>query len=109
MIHESITYSIIRVIKKLVAHRNATLILVTGRHTSTHRCWPQDIDYYYEINDGGILTLLDLNRSVPAKRIGLLKVLRENGWGLTMAGVSGRYRRRIRLFEKFGTKSRALC
>lgn len=102
-------YPIIRVIKELVAHRNAAPIPVTGTHTSTHRCWPQDIDYYFEMNNGRILTLLDLNRTVLAKRTGLLKVLRANNWGLTMAGVSVRYRRRIRPFEKFETKGRALC
>ena len=61
------------------------------------------------MNNGRILTLLDRSRTVLAKRTGLLKVLRANNWGLTIAGVSVRYSRRIRPFEKVETKGRTLC
>lgn len=101
-------YPIIRQIKEFIVHRNAPDLDPLGTHVSHHRCWPQDIDIFLEMNNGRILTILDLGRTVLAKRTGLLRVLRETKWGLTMAGVSVRYRRRIRPFVKFRVVSRAV-
>jgi len=63
---------------------------------------------FIEMNNGRILTILDLGRTVLAKRVGLLRTLKENNWGLTMAGASVRYRRRIRPFVKFRAVSRCI-
>jgi len=38
-------------------------------------------------------------------RSGLTRVLRANGWGLTVAGSSVRYRRRVRAFERVELRS----
>ena len=38
----------------------------------------------------------------------MYRALRENGWGLTIAGSSVRYRKRIRPFVKFRTVSKAV-
>jgi acyl-CoA thioesterase FadM len=40
--------------------------------------------------------------------VGLLDALRKNSWGLTMAGASIRYRKRIRPFVKFRIVSKAV-
>ncbi len=61
-----------------------------------------------EMNNGRVLTILDLGRTVLAHRAGLLAVLRTEKCGLTMAGVSMRYRRRIRPFVRFETRSRCV-
>lgn len=102
-------YPIARLTTEMFLHRGAPDLPLLGEHVSTHRCWPWDIDLFMEMNNGRVLTLLDLNRTVLAKRAGLLKTLKENKWGLTMAGVSVRYRRRIRPFEPFTTRGHALC
>jgi len=101
-------YPIVRQLKEFFVHRNAPALTVGDVHVSHHRCWPQDIDIFLEMNNGRILTILDLGRTVLAKRVGLLQALKDNGWGLTMAGVSVRYRRRIRPFVKFRVVSRTL-
>jgi hypothetical protein len=44
-----------------------------------------------------------------ARRSGLLDILKRKGWGLTIAGSSVRYRKRIRVFDKIDMRSRALC
>ncbi|WP_370641153.1 acyl-CoA thioesterase [Nereida sp. MMG025] len=93
----------------MALHRGAPDLPLLAQHVSHHRCWPWDIDLFMEMNNGRVLTLLDLNRTVLAKRVGLLKILKERRWGLTMAGVSVRYRRRIRPFEPFTTKGHAIC
>lgn len=102
-------YPVIRMAKELVKSRNASPLPLLGMHVSQHICWPWDIDLWMELNNGRTLTLLDLGRIPLARRIGLIGALRRNRWGLTMAGVSVRYRRRIRAFEKFEVHSRAVC
>jgi acyl-CoA thioesterase FadM len=76
---------------------------------SQHRCWPLDIDMWMELNNGRTLTLYDLGRIPLAQTNGLLAMVRKKRWGLTMAGVVVRYRRRIRTFERFEMRSRLLC
>lgn len=101
-------YPFLRLAKDMFVSRNAPPLDALGVHVSYHRCWPQDIDGFMEMNNGRILTILDLGRTVLAQRVGLLKALRANRWGLTMAGVSVRYRKRIRPFVKFRVVSRAV-
>lgn len=101
-------YPFIRLAKDFILTRNAPQLHALGTHVSHHRCWPQDIDGFLEMNNGRILTILDLGRTILARRVGLLKALSDNRWGLTMAGVSVRYRRRIKPFVKFRVVSRAV-
>ena len=102
-------YPFIRMFKALWLVRNATPIELHETHVSQHRCWPQDIDLWMELNNGRTLTLLDLGRIPLAQRTGLVSALRSQRWGMTVAGVSARYRRRIRTFEAFSIKSRGVC
>ena len=102
-------YPIVRVLKEVAKNRNAPDLQPTGEHVSHHRCWPQDIDMFMEMNNGRILTIFELGRFGLAKRVGLLTALKENGWGLTVAGTSVRYRKRIKPFVKFRMHSNAPC
>ncbi len=101
-------YPVIRMAKEFFVHRNADDLPALGTHVSHHRCWPQDIDVFIEMNNGRILTILDLGRTILAKRTSLLRTLKNNGWGMTMAGASVRYRRRIKPFVKFRMHSRCI-
>ncbi|MEL7259020.1 MAG: acyl-CoA thioesterase, partial [Pseudomonadota bacterium] len=60
------------------------------------------------LNNGRTLTLYDLGRIPFAIRSGLVKVMRKNKWGLTMAGASVRYRQRIKMFETVEMRSRTV-
>lgn len=101
-------YPFIRLIKEFVKFRNAAPLGLTDTHVSTHICWPWDIDPWMELNNGRTLTLYDLSRLPLARRTGLIRVLREQKWGLTMAGASVRYRRRVRMFQKVQIRSRVV-
>lgn len=101
-------YPFIRMLKEITISRNAPSLPLTGTHVSHHRCWPWDIDIWMELNNGRSLTLYDLGRIPLANRIGLIKLLKDNRWGLTMAGVSVRWRQRIRTFEKIEMHSRCV-
>lgn len=99
-------YPAIRLIAELIKHRSDPPLAVSGTHVSRHICLPWDIDLWMELNNGRTLTLYDLGRTTAAQRVGLIRVLRRKRWGLTMAGASVRYRRRIRTFESFEMRSR---
>jgi len=99
-------YPFIRLIKETWKFRSAPELPIFGEHVSHHICWPQDIDFWVELNNGRTLTLYDLGRIPLARRTGLLNVLRKNSWGLTVAGSSVRYRRRVRPFQRVEMRSR---
>lgn len=77
-------------------------------YTRSMTCLPLDADIFWEMNNGRILTFYDLGRFGLAQRIGLLKALRDQGWGLVVAGSSVRYRARIRPFQRFELRTRLI-
>lgn len=101
-------YPFIRMAHAMLKHRNSPPLPVTGTHVSQHICWPWDLDLWSELNNGRTLTLYDLGRIPLAMRTGLILPLRANRWGITVAGSSVRYRRRVRMFERFEMRSRCL-
>ena len=101
-------YPFIRMFKDLVLVRGATPLGIYDTHVSHHICWPWDLDLWRELNNGRTLTLYDLGRIPLASRVGLIGALRRNRWGLTMAGVSVRYRRRVRMFDRVEMRSRCV-
>lgn len=101
-------YPFVRMMKELVVHSRAGSLGLTDIHVSQHVCWPWDLDFWMELNNGRTLTLYDLGRIPLAHRAGVIRVLAANRWGLTMAGASVRYRRRVRMFDRFEMRSRAL-
>ncbi|MCR9109193.1 thioesterase family protein [Marivita sp. XM-24bin2] len=102
-------YPFIRMAFGLWKTRNTPKLGPFATYVSHHRCWPWDIDMWMELNNGRTLTLYDLGRIPLAQVTGLMDMIRNESWGLTMAGVVVRYRRRIRTFERFETRSRLLC
>ncbi|GHF05098.1 thioeseterase [Aliiroseovarius zhejiangensis] len=101
-------YPFIRVTKELIKNARATPLPITGTHVSHHMCWPWDIDLWRELNNGRTLTLYDLGRIPLAGRTGLSRMLIKNRWGLTMAGASVRYRKRVRTFVRVEMRSRVV-
>lgn len=73
------------------------------------RCMPWDIDMFFEMNNGRVLTLYDLGRFAYSVRSGLMLSLRKNKWGMVVAGSSVRYRMRIRMFDKVCMKTRVVA
>lgn len=101
-------YPYLRMFKELFKFRNAPTLPILGTHISHHRCWPQDLDPWRELNNGRTLTLYDLGRIPLGQRTGLHRVLKANRWGMTVAGNSTRYRRRVRLFDRVEMRSRCI-
>lgn len=101
-------YPIIRFLKEVIKFRNAPALGITETHISHHRCWPWDLDPWIELNNGRTLTLYDLGRIPMGIRSGLTSMLRAKGWGITVAGNSTRYRKRIKAFQRFEMRSRCI-
>ena len=80
-------YPVIRAAKEMIVNRNAPSIPILGMHVSWHRCWPQDIDVFLEMNNGRIMTVLDFGRTVLAQRVGLMKAMRQNKWAIRQPGA----------------------
>lgn len=101
-------YPLLRFATELLAARKAPVLGMLDAHVSTHRCWPWDLDPWIELNNGRTLTLYDLGRIPMALRNGTVGLMRANGWNITVAGNSLRYRRRIKGFQKFTMVSRMI-
>ncbi len=101
-------YPFVRFTKEMLKFRKSPKLGPLDTHISTHMCWPWDLDPWIELNNGRTLTLYDLGRIPMASRTGLIGALRENGWGITVAGNSTRYRRRIRAFDRFTMLTRMI-
>ncbi len=101
-------YPIVRLLKDAALASRQPRLAPLDTHVSRHHCWPWDIDIWMELNNGRTLTLYDLGRTMLTLRTGLAGVLKREGWAVAVAGTSIRYRRRIKAFERFEMKSRAI-
>lgn len=101
-------YPFLRMAKEILAARKAPPLAISDTHVSHHICWPWDLDLWWELNNGRTLTLFDLGRLPMAIRMGVTDTLRDRHWGLTVAGSTVRYRRRIRAFERLEMRSRCI-
>ncbi len=102
-------YPFLRLGIEILINRRAAPLAIDGVHVSRHTCLPWDLDMWSELNNGRTLSLYDLGRLPLAMRTGMLRATRAKGWGLTIAGVSMRYRRRVVLFDRFEMRSRAVA
>lgn len=101
-------YPVFRLAGQALKFRKSEPLDLFDTHVSHHVCWPHDLDVWVELNNGRTLTLYDLGRLVLFQRIGMVKLMRDNGWAGTVAGASIRYRRRVRAFHKIEMRSRVI-
>lgn len=93
-------YPFARMFYQILKHRNDDPLGPDGVHVSHHICWPWDIDFMLELNNGRTLTLYDLGRIPYSVRTGLWDALKRRKWQMAMAGASVRWRRRVHMFQK---------
>lgn len=101
-------YPIIRFSKEIILNRKAGPIALGETHKTNMRIRPWDIDVFLDLNNGRILTLLDIGRFGFFTRNGVLPKLRAKGWYGTVAGTVVRYRRRITVMQKLELRTRVL-
>lgn len=74
----------------------------------TQSVWPTDLDIYAELNNAKYLTLMELARWDMGVRTGLVNLIKREKYGLVVAGCSIRYRKRLRLWQKFQMHTRVV-
>lgn len=67
----------------------------------TFRVWFHDLDPFRHMNNGRYLTLMDLGRTDLMVRSGLARAAFAHGWTPIASAVVIRFRREMRLFQKF--------
>jgi len=98
-------YPLIRLAGTLLKAKRQPRISFAQSSEMSFICRPWDIDMFLEMNNGRILTLYDLGRFDLAVRTGLSQALKQNQWGLVVAGSTVRYRKRVRMFDKVSIKT----
>ncbi len=101
-------YPFVRMAKEMLRARRMPPLGLFDSHVSHHICWPWDLDLWMELNNGRTLTLYDLGRLPLAQRTGIEPVLRARRWGLTVAGSTIRYRRRVTVFARLTMHTRCV-
>ncbi|NDU99649.1 acyl-CoA thioesterase [Pseudoroseicyclus tamaricis] len=100
-------YPYLRMWRGIAAAKRGPKLGLWETSVSHHRIWPVDIDIWMELNNGRTLTIYDLGRLPFSYRIGMAEALKEKGWGMTVAGSTTRYRRRVRPFERVELRTRS--
>lgn len=101
-------YPLIRFLLAVRRARRGAPLGPFDTHAERLTCMPWDIDLWMELNNGRTLTLYDIPRVTHAIRTGLVNMTRREGWGMTVAGSSVRYRRRVRMFHRVTATARLL-
>jgi len=101
-------YPFVRMFKEMARVRRMPKLGIFDSHVSHHLCWLWDLDPWMELNNGRTLTLYDLGRLPLARRTGFEQLLRDKGWGLTVAGSTTRYRRRVTVFSRLTMHTRCI-
>jgi acyl-CoA thioesterase FadM len=70
--------------------------------------WPNDLDTNLHMNNGRYLTVMDIGRLDLMVRMGLLRPARKNGWIPVLSAAKVRFRRELRLFQRYTLESRII-
>ena len=101
-------YPYIRTAKSFLFDSLRPKISLTDTHTSYLVCWPWDIDMWGELNNGRALSLFDFGRFGLSLRAGLFSGYFKHKIHMTVAGVSIRYRYRIKTFRRLEMRTRII-
>lgn len=81
---------------------------VLGPSITRMRVHPGDLDYYWHVNNGVYLQMMDVARTNFMADIDALGALKERGWYAVVAASTMKYRRSLRLGERFEIRTRVL-
>ncbi len=93
----------------LTLGRQPRLTLPGDASTLSFRVLPNDLDTSLHMNNGRYLTLMDLGRLDIMVASGLWRAVLRHRWTPIASAVLVRYRRELRLWQRFRLESRIVC
>ncbi len=101
-------YPFLRVLPAIRRARRGPRIQPGEVHVVRTRCWPTDVDQFWELNNGRSLTLMDMGRMSILRGARVAQALGPKGLRLAIAGATVQYRRRVRLWERLEIRTRII-
>jgi len=92
-----------------LAHWRPRLAMPQGVSRLSFRVWPNDLDLALHLNNGRYLTLMDLGRLDFMVSGGLWPVVRRHRWTPIASAIKIRFRREMRLFDRFRIETRLVA
>ncbi len=75
----------------------------------TFRVWPHDLDIFGHMNNGRYLQIMDVARAEWMVRTGVFASMRDQGWSALLGGGVTRFRRSLKLWQRYEVHTRLLC
>jgi acyl-CoA thioesterase FadM len=85
------------------------IALPRGVSVLRFRVWPHDLDPSLHMNNGRYLTIMDLGRIDIMLQSGMWRKLVQHKWTPMVSAIKIRYRREIRLFQRFRQETRLVA
>ncbi|MEM9744187.1 MAG: thioesterase family protein [Pseudomonadota bacterium] len=76
---------------------------------SSFRVLPHDLDLFGHMNNGRYLQIMDVARAEWMLRSGVFRCMREHQWTAVLGGNMTRFRRSLRLWQRYAVSSRLVC
>lgn len=93
----------------LTARFRPGLVLPADAGQLHFRVWPHDLDLSVHMNNGRYLTIMDLGRLDVMVQSGLWRAVLANKWTPIASTVTIRFKRELRLFQKYRLETRLSC
>ncbi len=97
-----------RTVKLALAARHSRRMTMLDTSSVQMRVWPNDLDVNFHVNNGRYLTLMDLGRLDLMIRSRTLGIFIKRKWYPVLGAATVRFKRSLRLFEKFTLTTRIL-
>ena len=99
---------ILRLLWLLATARRRSRCSPLGPCETVFRVLPNDLDVFLHVNNGVYLTIADLGRTDMLLRAGVFARVRRLGWYPVVAAETIRFRRSLRLWQRFTITTRVL-
>lgn len=99
---------LLRLVWVLLRHRRRARCDAFGPCSTPFVVLPSDIDVLFHVNNGVYLTMLDAARVDMLLRSGFARLVRRAGYYPVVAAETIRFRRSLKLFERFRVDTRVL-
>lgn len=102
-------YPYLKLTSTLMRAKFRPKISLEEKSTLNFRASFTDIDPFIVLNNARYFIYMELGRWDFSYRVGFLKLMRKNRWGVVVGGASIRFRRRIPFLGKFALTTQLIC